>query len=234
MIELQQLTGMRSGEVTAMRPVDLYTTGKNWIFAPRRHKTAHYGHARTIYLGPKARAVVEPFLSGRAFEAYLFSPIEAEGERRADVHAERKTPLSCGNRPGSNRREKPAKKLGARYTTVSYLRSIYRACDAAFSPPQHLARHRVAAHRGKDGTRWETDREWRARLGDEKWVELQQWQADHRWHPHQLRHNAGTRLRKQYGLEAARIVLGQRSAAVAEIYAEIDQAKAEQIMAEVG
>jgi integrase len=63
---------------------------------------------------------------------------------------------------------------------------------------------------------------------------LDKWQQDHRWHPHQLRHSAATRLRKQYGLEAARVVLGHRSAAVAEVYAEIDQTKARQIMGEVG
>jgi integrase len=33
------------------------------------------------------------------------------------------------------------------------------------------------------------------------------------WHPHQLRHNAATRLRKKFGLDAARVVLvGHRSA----------------------
>ena len=45
---------------------------------------------------------------------------------------------------------------------------------------------------------------------------------------------AATRLRKQYGLEAARVILGHKSAAVAEVYAEIDQAKARHIMGEVG
>lgn len=54
------------------------------------------------------------------------------------------------------------------------------------------------------------------------------------WHPHQLRHNAATRLRKEYGIEAARVVLGHRSAAITEVYAEIDHAKAADIMLQVG
>ena len=54
------------------------------------------------------------------------------------------------------------------------------------------------------------------------------------WHPHQLRHNAATRLRKEYGIEAARVVLGHRSAAITEVYAEIDHAKAAEIMLRVG
>ena len=55
-----------------------------------------------------------------------------------------------------------------------------------------------------------------------------------RWHPHQLRHNAATRLRKEFGIEAARVVLGHRSAAITEIYAEVDRTKAAEIMAQIG
>ena len=54
------------------------------------------------------------------------------------------------------------------------------------------------------------------------------------WHPHQLRHNAATRLRKEFGLDAARAVLGHSSTSVTEIYAELDGAKAEEAMARVG
>lgn len=44
-----------------------------------------------------------------------------------------------------------------------------------------------------------------------------------RWHPHQLRHNAATELRKKFGIEAARIILGHRPATVAEVCAEKDE-----------
>ena len=46
------------------------------------------------------------------------------------------------------------------------------------------------------------------------------------WHPHQLRHNAATRLRREFGLELARAVLSYSSADVTELYAEVDGAKA--------
>ena len=171
-------------------------------------------------------------------QAYLFSPAEAERERREAKHAQRVqggTPLSCGNTPGSNRRRWPKREPGDRYTVASYRRAIARACDDVFPPPPELARQKVpAVGRKKNSTRWETVGEWKARLGPERWAELKQWREEHRWHPHQLRHNAATRLRKQYGLEAARVILGHKSAAVAEVYAEIDQAKARQIMGEVG
>lgn len=54
------------------------------------------------------------------------------------------------------------------------------------------------------------------------------------WHPHQLRHNAATFLRKEFGLETARIILGHRSAAITTIYAEADQQKAIEAMLRVG
>jgi integrase len=54
------------------------------------------------------------------------------------------------------------------------------------------------------------------------------------WHPHQLRHNAATRIRKERGLDAARAVLGHRSLAITDTYAEIDQALAAKVAAEMG
>jgi integrase len=55
-----------------------------------------------------------------------------------------------------------------------------------------------------------------------------------KWHPHQLRHNAATRLRKEFGLDVARVVLGHSSPAVTKVYAELDGAKAAEAMERVG
>ncbi len=54
------------------------------------------------------------------------------------------------------------------------------------------------------------------------------------WGPNRLRHNAATLLREQFGIEAARVILGHTSAAMTEIYAEMDRAKAADIMWQVG
>ena len=54
------------------------------------------------------------------------------------------------------------------------------------------------------------------------------------WSPNRLRHNAATFLRKEYGIEEARVILGHRSAQVTEVYAELDRSKAADIMGEVG
>jgi integrase len=55
-----------------------------------------------------------------------------------------------------------------------------------------------------------------------------------RWHPHQIRHSAATRLRRAFGLDVARACLGHSSPVVTEVYAELDAAKAAEAMERVG
>lgn len=173
--------------------------------------------------GPRAQAVVRPFLQ-RPVGAPLFSPAEALAERRAARHRQRRTPLSCGNRPGSPRTAAPAWQPGDAYSVAAYRRAIAYACDRAFPPPAPLARRAG-----------ETVRQWQDRLQSAQlWERLQAWRRDHRWHPHQLRHNAATELRREFGVETARVLLGHRSPAVTEVYAEIDRAKAVEATLQVG
>jgi site-specific recombinase XerC len=54
------------------------------------------------------------------------------------------------------------------------------------------------------------------------------------WHPNQLRHSAATEIRRQFGLEAAQVVLGHAKADVTQVYAERDHALAAGIMAQIG
>lgn len=54
------------------------------------------------------------------------------------------------------------------------------------------------------------------------------------WHPHQLRHNHGTMVRRQFGIEVAKAVLGHRDIRATAIYAELDSAKAREVAAQVG
>ena len=190
MIELQLLTGMRSGEVCTLRPVDLDMSGKVWAYRPERHKTAYRGRKRTIWFGPRAQQVVRPFLAGRAIDAPLFSPREAEAERRAAATEARVTPCGQGNGPGTNRVENPRRQAKTAYTPNTYRRAIVRACELAGIPA---------------------------------------------WHPHQLRHNYATDVRKRYGLEAAQILLGHSSATLTDaVYAERDEAKAARIAQQIG
>ena len=222
MVQLQILTAARPGEILKMRPCDIDGSGKIWFYCPAEHKTAHHGHERKIYLGPKAQEALRPFLL-RPAEAYCFSPAEAEAERRVIQHENRKTYLSCGNVPGSNCKENPKRKKGAVYTVATYRRAIERGVEAAFPLPEHLTQ--------QPG---ENKQQWHKRLTKKQKDEMKAWYKQFHWHPHQLRHNAATFLRKEFGLETARIILGHRSAAITEVYAELDQQKALDAIVRVG
>lgn len=54
------------------------------------------------------------------------------------------------------------------------------------------------------------------------------------WHPNQLRHNAATIIRKLYGTEAARVILGHASLNTTEIYAERDIVVAAKAISRIG
>lgn len=144
MIRLQLLTGMRPGEVVQMRAIDLDMSGRTWVYRPARHKTDHLGHTREILLGPRAQAIVREWLGCAA--APLFSPRAAVEEKIARASNARKTPLSCGTRPGSNRVREPRRSAGEAYTVASYRRAIERGCEAAgvtvWTP--HRLRHTAA------------------------------------------------------------------------------------------
>lgn len=54
------------------------------------------------------------------------------------------------------------------------------------------------------------------------------------WHPNQLRHTAATNIRKQFGLEAAQVILGHSDAKMTQVYAERDAAKATAVAKKIG
>ena len=54
------------------------------------------------------------------------------------------------------------------------------------------------------------------------------------WHPNQLRHLAATNLRREFGIEVARAVLGHSTLATTEIYAERDESQARLAMERLG
>lgn len=195
MVKLQRLTGCRPGELLDLRPCDLDTSGKVWTVTLDRHKTRHHGHDRVLYFGRRARAVLKPLMENRAPHQPLFSPRDAERERLEKRRAARKTPLSCGNRPGSNRVAEPKRYPGEKYTVTSYARAIARGIERANQKREAEAKKR----------------------GIEKFARIEH------WHPHRIRHTVATELRRRHGLEAARALLGHKSITVSQHYAEADE-----------
>ncbi|MBM4074124.1 MAG: site-specific integrase, partial [Planctomycetes bacterium] len=133
MVRLQQLTGMRQGEICIMRPLDLDRTGDIWVYQPSTHKTAHLGTIKQIPLGPLAQQVIKPFLD-REPETFLFSPIESEEwrneQRSINRSTSRKTKIyPCELRARLKRKTKKKATTSPRarrrrYDSDSYRRAI--------------------------------------------------------------------------------------------------------------
>lgn len=126
MVRFQQATGCRPAEVCAIRPCDVDTSGPTWIYTPQRHKTQYRGHKRIIFIGPHGQDVLRAYLL-RPAESYCFSPAESDRKRRKALNEQRKTPMSCGNRPGTNRKRRPKKQPGGCYTSRSYHAAVRHA-----------------------------------------------------------------------------------------------------------
>ncbi len=67
---LQLATGMRPGEVCAMRRDEIDRQGlavagrRIWVYRPDDHKTRHHGITKAVALGPAAQLVLTPILDG--------------------------------------------------------------------------------------------------------------------------------------------------------------------------
>lgn len=191
MIRFQLWTGCRPSEVCRLKPKRINRSGKVWVYRPGKHKTAHHGKKRRIYIGPRAQKALEPWLEGVGPDEYVFSPARSETLRQAKRREERKTPLwpSHLKHLSLKRKAKPKRPKRSRYDTASYRRAIKRGCKTAKVAP---------------------------------------------WSPNQLRHNAATRLRRKYGIELARIILGHSTLTTTLVYAEQNLRKAMAVMEEEG
>lgn len=221
MVLFQQLTGCRPTEVCLLRPIDIDMKNPTcWVYRPTRHKTQHHDQERLILIGPRAQDVLRPYL-GTKLDAYCFSPIASEAERRAERREERQTPMtpSQANRQLKTNPKRPKRDC---YDETSYRNAVYRACDRAFPPSAPLARQED-----------ETSEEWLARLTPEQQAELDRWRKEHRWHPNQLRHSRATELRP-HGLDVVKTILGHNKVETSQIYAEKDLAAAMELVAKIG
>ena len=98
-----------------------------------------------------------------------------------------------------------ARPPGDQYRVGAYRRAIERATDRAYPPPADL------------------DAPARKR-----------WRRDHRWAPNQLRHTAAEEIRRDFGLDAAQVVLGHAKANITQVYACADTKQAADVMRRIG
>ena len=204
MIELQLLTGMRPGELVAIRPCDIDRSGKVWHYTPETHKNSYRGIERIVAIGPRGQEILSPYLLRRA-EKYCFSPIESEKQRRERLTENRKTPLSCGNKVGTNRKETPEKLPSDTYDSHSYRRAVQYAISACNKDRRAEAKAVGAEPKLVPG-----------------------------WTPYQLRHTNATKIRKELGYETAGAALGHKNMSATEIYAERNQGLADEAARKLG
>jgi integrase len=224
MVELMLWTGARSGEIVLLRPCDLDRSSLVWIHRPHYHKGEKAGKERNILIGPEGQRILTPWLEGCG-EEYVFSPAKAETVRLAERAANRKSPRwpshmkrNTAKRVGARRKRKP----GRRYDVDAFRRAVAYGISKT-DREARKARDKVLRESGelKQGEKTPYTVKKHERIVPP-------------WHPHQLRHTAATRLRKQYGIEMARVILGHSSIEVSELYAEIDLEAAKEVMNKSG
>jgi len=116
MIELQELTGVRPGEVCGLKAEMIDRSGPVWRCELAKHKTAHRGKRRVLFFGAKAQAILAPFLLKRAPGKYLFQPSDAWGELMSKKESED---------GGRRENQKPNKKLSDRCVQPCYNKDSY-------------------------------------------------------------------------------------------------------------
>jgi integrase len=117
MVRIQLLCGARPQEVCKLRPGDVDRTEDVWQYTVPSHKTEHRGRKRVVFIGPACQEILSRYLL-RGDDDHCFVPAEVVRSQLADKHTNRTTPLSCGNKPGSNRSRSPKRKPGAAYDHI--------------------------------------------------------------------------------------------------------------------
>lgn len=114
MVRIQRLTSARPGEICSIASAEIDRTGDVWIYKPVEYKTEHFETNRVIAIGPRGQQILAPYIANRGPNSFCFSLAESQSRRRAVANANRKTPLSCGNRAGTNRVVAPQRKANDR------------------------------------------------------------------------------------------------------------------------
>ena len=126
MLQLINLTAMRSGDVCLMRPMDIDQSEPVWKYFPSKFKRSALSGTkqRVVMFGPKAQKILAPFLENRSPESYVFSPKETMEEHFLERRKNRKTKVQ----PSQITQKKPAPKRtpGLKYNSKSFYAAIQR------------------------------------------------------------------------------------------------------------
>lgn len=151
MLQLLFLTGARTGEIRCLRNGDVDRDQTPWRYSPKRHKTAHRGHERAIFFGPKAREVLAPWLDETAPDDFVFSPAKAVRKLRDSLKRDRRSDRRRTKAAASKRRQAQRERIakggkatprsrrlpGDNYRRHSIGNAVRRACRDHAIPSWH-------------------------------------------------------------------------------------------------
>lgn len=149
MVAVQELSGMRTGELVQMRGADLERRGRLLLYRPSRHKNAWRGQFRVVVLGPRAQRVLAPYLSAPP-DAPLFSPARCEAERLAAQRAASTTPRRT---PLGQRKQGSRRRPGAEWTVCDYAKAVQRHAAEMHAADESVPEWRPYQLRSACGTR---------------------------------------------------------------------------------
>ena len=114
--------------------------GQVWVYQPPHHKTEEMGKERFVFLGERAQEVLAPFLHRVPTldpDTPLFSPRDAEQERRVSRRAARNTRVQPSQRERArlnsarSRSSYSKRRFRSSYSATNYAQSIRHAIRAA-------------------------------------------------------------------------------------------------------
>ena len=131
MVRVQRLIGGRPQDVRNMRSCDIDQSGDIWVYRPHTHKTEHHGKKLAKAIGPRAQAILIPYLIDKQDNptAFLFSPKDTVKFQREEKRRNRRTKVQPSQ--VCRKKEKPQRPPAEQYSKGSYSRAIFRACEKA-------------------------------------------------------------------------------------------------------
>lgn len=207
MIELQSLTGMRSDELCMMKAGQIDMSGPIWLYTPGHFKTEHLDNSwRIVPIGPRGQAILMTYLVRMC---PMTRPKGAIPKKVDDyIFSPQETDLI--RRAEQSARRKTPMNEGNRPGSN-------RKTNPMIKPAAHYSpgSYRVAVGRA-------------VKAAQKAGLDVPD------FHPHQIRHTAGTRVRSVFDLETAKAVLGHSDINTTGIYAEIDLRRAIEAAAKIG
>jgi integrase len=212
MMDLQALTGMRSTEICLMSAMEIDFSGPVWLYRPGCKNIAHFktelqeGAFRAIPLGPRARKILTPYLM-------------------------RLCPVLClqteMRRPATSYLFSPKEaELIRRAELHAHRVTPINAGNRPGTNKRENPQHQPGEHYDHNSYHRAITRA--IKTANDNGLKIPY------FHPHQIRHTAATRVRRQFGLDAAKAVLGHSDINTTGIYAELDLQKAIEAAIKIG